>query len=66
MNAKWIPVSDTPDYTCGDLIAIYHKTVRGQAQYFIFHKTTPLTKRTLKNALSVGGLPTEIHGYSAK
>lgn len=62
MKMTWTPIKGTPNYqsACERYVAIYQCTVRGYASYYTFSATTPASKRTMGNALVVGGLPTLI------
>lgn len=58
-KVTWKLISNTPDYIsdCGEFIAIYRKTVKGYGYYWVFFQDAPKSKRTMKNAIAVGGLP---------
>ena len=59
----WTPIPGTPDYAsgCGEFVAVYKRTGRsGYANYWVFPATLPKAKRTMRNAFSVGGLPSGV------
>lgn len=57
---EWALIPQSPNYisVCGNYIAVYKYTHRsGYAAYWVFRAYSTPKARLLKNALSVGGLP---------
>ena len=58
----WKLIPNTPDYEIASFIAVYQKTVKGYASYYTFRKDLPKSKRSIRTAVCIGGLPESLRG----
>lgn len=61
---EWRSIPGSPDFVSDGLVAVYKRTDRGQALYWVFLDSTPRRFQTQRNAISAGGLPCRLPQHS--